>query len=1307
MKTLHNNLKVLIVLFTVIFGINNLFAQGTWETYTTVNTGSDSLIGSRVWTIFTDSDNNTWFGTSAGISEYDGNDWISFTVFDGLTFPSVHVICEDNQGIFWFGTSFGISKFDGSDFINYTSFNSGLNSDLIRDMIQDNENYMWFVMKVYPGGEGGGISKFDGDDVWESYTEENSDLPDNNVKTVIQENNETFWFGTDDGITNFDGINWTTYTTNDGLVNDTVNDIIQDALNNLWIGTNNGVSKYDGTNWTTYTTGDGLADNQVNAIMEDNQGNIWFATGNGVSKFDGATWITYTHPDGLAYDLVYDLTQDENGNIWFATRLGASKFDGSTWIEYSTHDGGLADNRAWAIVQDDSGNMWFSGRDGVSSFDGMNWTNYSDYDGLGELYNKDMIKDSQGNIWFSGSSGTGAVTPGVVTKYDGLDFTIYELDGSFAECIYEDSQGNIWFGSSQGDGVIMFDGTDWTIYNDELLTDGICVSIAEDEGGNMYFAKNYDGVVTFDGTNWTEFDLPETADISEIFKDSQGYLWFASSGLIYKYDGADFLTFTVDDGLIDDVFQDIDEDSQGYLWFVAGHAVNKFDGSTWTTYTSEGLIQSYGVYSVAADINDDIWIGTNWGGVSKFHLEEVTLNITFQADMTDLFEEGFDPDIHGIELRGEFNGWTAGEILQPDPINDSLYFITREITGFVGDTVEWKFKAYPDNYFVNNGWEIYPGGGGEYGNRQLALPWIDSTLIPVLPDILFANNTFTVNSTDDTDDIFPGNGICDDGTGNCTLRAAIQEANACNGIDTIAFDIPGSAPHTFQPSVPLPALGESVIIDGTTEPDFTGTPVIEIDGSLITDFEPGIQILAGNCVVKGLVINRFIDYGINIMVNGNNVIEGNFLGTDISGTIALGNGNGGIGLGSSNNIVGGTEPGSGNLISGNVYVGISISGTQSNGNNVFGNFIGTNITGLDIIPNGTDGINIAQGASNNIIGGTETGAGNVISGNDRYGITVGNLGTDGNKIQGNYIGTDLTGSAEMGNVREGVCIWGDASDNLIGGDEEGAGNIIAFNIGAGILISNTDGTIQNHISQNSIFSNVETGIDLSLETVSPYRDGITPNDPGDADSGPNNLQNFPEIATIVIDGAGDLWIDYFVDSDPTNSTYPISVQFFKADDEGEGQTYFGSDTFLEADFTAGNKSVNLGNAEELEISNGDVIVATATDDNGNTSEFSSTLVIVGIAETGSYSKENLLLHNYPNPFNSSTIIEFTLCRSDFVNLTIYNAFGESIKTLVNKSLNPGKHKVDFQADNLPDGVYFYNLQLESGSTKTGKMTLMQ
>jgi len=544
--------------------------------------------------------------------------------------------------------------------------------------------------------------------------------------------------------------------------------------------------------------------------------------------------------------------------------------------------------------------------------------------------------------------------------------------------------------------------------------------------------------------------------------------------------------------------------------------------------------------------------------------QTVAVNITFQADMTDLLEAGFDPNIHFLELRGGFNDWAGGDVLQPYPINDSLYVITKEITGVAGDTVEWKFRAYPGQYFVNNGWEIEPGGGHN-GNRQLALPASDSTLAPVLPDIYF-KDAITVNSTDDTGDVNPGDGICDDGTGNCTLRAAIEEANSIWDTDLIAFDIPGTAPYTFHPFSAYPWITNPVVIDGTTEPDFAGTPVIELDGSNAGNAN-GLSISAGNSIVRGLVINRFSDNGIGIAGGGENTIEGNFIGTDITGTVSLGNGNAGT------------------------YVG----------------------------------------SNNNIIGGTTSEAGNIIAFN--YGVGVG--------------------------------VWG------------GTGNSILY---------------------NSLYSNTYLGIDLG-------NFGVTPNDPGDADSGPNNLQNFPEIVVIAIDESGDLWIDYFVDSYPAYSTYPITVQFFKADNEGEGQIYFGTDTFSEANYYDGNKSANLGNADELGVSDGDLIVVTDTDDNGNTSEF-SLLHATGIDEQATYSKADFLLYNYPNPFTGSTTIVFSLPDPCIVKFGIYDHLGRKVNDLSDQFQEKGEHQVTWDAHNYPSGIYFYKLQA-GDQAATGKMVLMR
>ena len=155
---------------------------------------------------------------------------------------------------------------------------------------------------------------------------------------------------------------------------------------------------------------------------------------------------------------------------------------------------------------------------------------------------------------------------------------------------------------------------------------------------------------------------------------------------------------------------------------------------------------------------------------------------------------------------------------------------------------------------------------------------------------------FTVTNTNDS------------GAG--SLRQAMLDANDTGGTDTIAFDIPGTGPHTIQPMSELPFIFDPVIIDGTTEPDFAGTPIIELDGSLAGSTTSGLSIFSGNSTVSGLVINRFGENGI-LLESGDNEINGNYIGTDVTGTVAIGNGLVGVKLNNaSNNTIGGTTAGS-------------------------------------------------------------------------------------------------------------------------------------------------------------------------------------------------------------------------------------------------------------------------------------------------------------------------------------------------------------------------------------------------------------
>jgi hypothetical protein len=503
-------------------------------------------------------------------------------------------------------------------------------------------------------------------------------------------------------------------------------------------------------------------------------------------------------------------------------------------------------------------------------------------------------------------------------------------------------------------------------------------------------------------------------------------------------------------------------------------------------------------------------------------------------------------------------------------------------------------------------------------------------------------NTYTVTNTADT------------GAG--SLRQAITDANANPGPDTIAFNIPGAGVQTINVSATnLPGISDPVTIDGTTQPGYAGAPLIEIHGSQTS----GMSITAGSTTLRGLVINNF---GTIVLMTGlgGNVIQGCYIGTNAAGSAGASTGNIGLRMiNSSNNTIGGTTPATRNLISGNQSVGVSVE--SSDGATFLGNFIGTDATGTFAVPNGTAGLSFG-GSNNAIIGGSAAGAGNLISGNVGSGIQL--SGGDAFVIQGNLIGTDITGTYAIpnsagindeggtnmqiggagpgeGNVISGqtqigiyaysfgtnTTIYGNKigtditgtlpipnvtgistaniSGILIGGTDPGQANIIAYNSGTlafsppvGILVQVTS----NHVTirGNSIHDNEQLGIDL-------IGDGPTPNDAGDADTGANDLQNFPIVKSVVYGASSTEVLGKFNSAPSTQYTLdfyanPACTRFPR--DFNEGEAYLGASQIT----TDGAGHFDFDVTLPVGVADGSKIAVTATDPNGNTSELSQRII---------------------------------------------------------------------------------------------------
>lgn len=433
----------------------------------------------------------------------------------------------------------------------------------------------------------------------------------------------------------------------------------------------------------------------------------------------------------------------------------------------------------------------------------------------------------------------------------------------------------------------------------------------------------------------------------------------------------------------------------------------------------------------------------------------------------------------------------------------------------------------------------------------------------------------------------------DSGAG--SFRQALLDANSTAGLDTITFNIPGAGVHTIAPASALPFISDPVLIDGYSQAGAnTNTNAMNagINAVLQIEVSPTVGslfiILSGGAgtTIRGLVIHGA--NGDNIDVRADNVvIAGNFIGTNATGTAGLPSVIGGFGVRgtSGNNLtIGGPNAADRNLISGNAQGSIILPFPSTTGHLVQGNYIGTDVTGNSALNTFSSS---TIGLAN--IGGASV-LGNLISGSLGGGVLL----FDNNTFQGNLVGTQRNGTGALPNGNfGGIHINGNGS--TVGGSLPGQANTIAFNVNNGIGI--TTNNFGNRISQNSIYSNTSLGITLLSTGAVPLA-----NDAGDLDVVPGNHgQNYPVIASGAI-VALSATISGSINS---NASTALHLEFFAnaacdATGNGEGQTFIGSTDVT----TNASGNATFGPLVLAVPAGQSVITSTATSPAGDTSEFS-------------------------------------------------------------------------------------------------------
>ena len=533
---------------------------------------------------------------------------------------------------------------------------------------------------------------------------------------------------------------------------------------------------------------------------------------------------------------------------------------------------------------------------------------------------------------------------------------------------------------------------------------------------------------------------------------------------------------------------------------------------------------------------------------------------------------GVDPT--GVAVSGNFGGGGTGGV-----------FIDASPGNVVGGT------SPADRNVISGNGTIAPYTG------QVALAGAGATGNRVMGNYIGTDRSGTVG--------LAGNGsgvVLIDAPGNTVGGAAPGAGNLISANNVAGIDIGRSGTD-----VPPDAGGGNVIQGNLVGTDATGTKPIGNGGvgvSVDTDSNTiGGTTPAARNVISGNAQRPSGGFGISVGQSGN-VIQGNFIGTDVTGTQALGNVGDGISFGGDPTI-GGATAGAGNLISGNGGNGII---AESGGAGLIqGNLIGTDVSGTKALGNTRWGIDLLnenpplgfQGFTT--IGGTSGGAGNTIVANVSGGIALG--GDHGVVIQGNRVGIGPGGETDLGNQGVGILI-SSSSNNLIGGDEPGAGNQIAYNKDFGGIVLGLSGISDpsrgNEVLSNEIFGNSNLGIDAGA-------DGVTPNSPANAQVAPGLFQNAPVLGRAVSFGdAIDIEGTLYAARDST-----FTIQFFAdpvgdPSGHGQGQTYLGQATVTTD--AAGNAGFVASLA--VAVPAGVAISATASGAGFNTSEFAANVAVL-------------------------------------------------------------------------------------------------
>lgn len=623
-----------------MFLIGALGLSGTnWTTFTTNNTNNGGIPeNSIVRDVFHAQDGRIWITTTKGISIWNGKNWEYLTTAtNNIASPldNIYDIKVDSKGVMWF-TGGGLMKYDGTTWTKY-DVSKGFIYGGILDIAIDKDDNIWLATTT-------GAVHFDGNK-WTLFTT-NDGLPGNYITCVDIDKKGNVWAGTGSsyfyGVAKYNGSSWTKYqSTNSGLLHNKTTEIEPAPNGDVWIATENGISVFDGTNWTSHvnTLSKEIIPGEINDIVFDNQGNGWLSTSGGVVKYDGTQWKTYdkSNVSQFAVSSSSSIAVTPNGYVWAGFNyydMGVAKFNGEEWSHYNYENtqNGLYSNDVEELAEDENGKIWIATRNGISAIKDGHWDNIrfpiDKKDNLHHNKFENLGFDKNGNLWASMTSG--------IIKQNGNNWEILTKsttpEGLFHSSPWDmhfDRQGRVWCSFYRyAGGATMFDGNEWNKFTSSSTNNQI------DWSGMVEFAEAKDGTIwtftrmglelySYDGINWTahrDYNKTPYADwFSCIDVGNNGKVWIGTESYgIITYDGTDWHVIdksSTNEGLLSNKINEIKIDSKGNVWVGTSRGLAMFNGISWESHsiTENNTFPSNYIKRIFEDSKGNIWVSTDQG----------------------------------------------------------------------------------------------------------------------------------------------------------------------------------------------------------------------------------------------------------------------------------------------------------------------------------------------------------------------------------------------------------------------------------------------------------------------------------------------------------------------------------------------------------------------------------------------------------------------------------------------------------------------------------------------------------------------